>query len=255
MIYKVGINNYLGLSNMISISGNYNETTLKPDYIASNNIRNYRYNYLASEFVFSRNTLTCKYFPEKGILLSLSAEFAKLQSAYKQDRNAETSINITKQANYESVPFFIIRGNIMNYATINNITFGVGGEIFYISKSDSISEQNNFFLLGGIQATTKRSVAMTGFHPNQIKINNVALIRTKMDITLLKDLYLNVMADFAATDNTIFSRQLKFLLGYGVGLSYNSIIGPIKAGAMYGLYDSEVHFSPLKTYISIGYNF
>ena len=251
MTYKVGINNYIGLNNMISISGKYNETSLKPDYISINNITNYKYNYLSSEFTFSRNTLTSKYFPEKGLILQFSAEVAKLQSASKYDINVETNIKL----NRKSDPFYILRGSITNYATTNNITFGVGGEILYISKSDSISEQNNFFLLGGIQSTTKRSVAMTGFHPNQIKVNNIAILRTQMNITLLKDLLLNIMADFAATDNTVSQKQLKFLSGYGLGLGYNSIVGPIKAGVMYGLYENEIRFTPLKTYFSIGYNF
>ena len=253
--YKIGINNYIGLNNMISISGSYNETLLKPDYFSSNNIKNYKYNYLSSEFVFSRNTLTSKYFPKKGLLFQLSAGVAKLQSAYKYDKTAENNINITKQPDYTPTMFYALRGNITNYSTINNITFSIGGEILYVGKSDSISEQNNFFLLGGVQTTSNRSVTMTGFHPNQIKIRNIAIIRSEMDITLLKDLHLNIMADFAATDNMVFPRQFSFLSGYGLGLGYNSIIGPIKAGVMYGLYNNEVHFSPLKTYISIGYNF
>jgi len=255
MMYKVGINNYIGLNNMISISGNYNETLLKPNYIVSDNIKSYKYNYWSSELAFSRNTLTSKYFPDKGILFQLSASVSKLHSAYKYDGNTETNINISNQPNYNPVPFYILTGNIINYATTNKITFGIGGEFLYISKSDSISEQNNFFLLGGVQTTSKRSISMIGFHPNQIKIRNLAIVRSEMNITLLKDLHLNIMADFAATDKMEFPKKITFLSGYGLGLSYNSIIGPIKTGVMYGLYDDEVHFSPLKTYISIGYNF
>ena len=253
MIYKVGINNYLGLNNMISISGSYNETALKPDFIKESDILNYKYNYLSSEFAFSRNTLNSKYFPENGLQLLLSAGISKLQSASQRNRNSAP--NIIMQPDYESVPFYVLRGSIINYSTVNKITFSIGSEILYISKTDSISEQNNFFLLGGVQTTSKRSVTMTGFHPNQIKIRNLAILRSAMNIILLNDLYLNIMADFAATDNRQFPRKITFLSGYGLGLSYNSIIGPIKTGVMYGLYDNEVHFSPLKSYISIGYNF
>jgi len=255
VIYKFGINNYMGLNNMISISGSYNETFLKHDYISRNNIKTYKYNYLSSEFAFSRNTLTSKYFPEKGLLLQLSAGVSKLQSAYQYSGNTE--INVTKHSNNEHNPdpFYVLKGSIINYSTINKINFGVGGEILYVSKTDSISEQNNFFLLGGIQTTSNRSVAMTGFHPNQIKVRNLVVLKSEMNITLLKDLRLNVMADFAATNNMAFPKKITFLSGYGLGLSYNSIIGPIKTGVMYGSNDKNNHFSPLKTYISIGYNF
>jgi NTE family protein len=251
-IYKAGFNNYLGLNNMISISGSYNETSLKPNFIKRSEINNYKYNYWSSELAFSRNVLTNKYFPEKGLLLQISAGISKLQTAYRNIEN--TKINITKQSNfnydYHPVPFYVLRGSIINYSTINKVNFGFGGEILYTSKTDSISEQNNFLLLGGIQATSKRSVTMTGFHPNQIKIRNLAIFRSEMNISLLKDLRLNVMADFAATNNILFPRKVTFLSGYGLGLSYSSIIGPIKTGVMYGLYENDDgHFSPLKTYI------
>ena len=83
----------------------------------------------------------------------------------------------------------------------------------------------------------------------------MAILRYGMDIMLIKDLHLGIMADFAATDNMVFPKKISFLSGYGIELGYNSIIGPIRAGVMYGSYNNEVHYSPVKTYISIGYNF
>ena len=251
-IHKVGFNNYIGLNSMLSISGSYNETYLKPDYIDINNITSNKYNYWSSELAFSRNTLDSKYFPKKGLILNLSAGVSKLQSAYQYFKNHETN---TKRYRKAPEMFYTFRGGLTNYFTTNNITFSIGGEILYITESDSISEQNNFFLLGGIHANTKRSVTMMGFHSNQIKISNLAILRYGMDIMLIKDLHLGIMADFAATDNMIFPKKISFLSGYGVELGYSSIIGPIRAGVMYGSYSNEVHYSPVKTYISIGYNF
>ena len=256
MTYKFGVNNYVGLNTMLSISGIYNETLLKHDYLSINNTKNYSYNYLSSELAFSRNTLKSKYFPEKGLIFQLSTSIVTLQSAYKYDGINKINVDVTDKPGYNPVTFYVFRGNIMNYTTTNNVTFAFGGEILYTTKSDSISEQNNFFLLGGVQSISNRSLTMTGFHPHQIKIRNVAIARSEMDITLFKDLHLNMMADFAITDKMTYLKKLTFLSGYGVGLGYDSIIGPIKAGVMYGLYNNdEIHFKPLKGYISIGYNF
>ncbi|MDR2887737.1 MAG: BamA/TamA family outer membrane protein, partial [Bacteroidales bacterium] len=254
--YRASINNYTGLSNMFSVYGSYEETALKPDYyVPANSAANYKYNYISSGLVFSRNTLDSKYFPGKGVLLNLSVGVSKLHSARQHSRYSETVM--TEQPGYEPSAFYSARGSITNYFRAGNVTVALGGEAIYTGKSDSISEQNNFLLLGGVQATTKRSVAMPGFHPNQIKVRNMAAVRSEIYVALLKDLYINIMAGFAAAGNIADAPagNIVFLSGYGLGASYNSVIGPIKAGIMYGEYGEERHFKHLKTYISIGYDF
>jgi outer membrane translocation and assembly module TamA len=48
---------------------------------------------------------------------------------------------------------------------------------------------------------------------------------------------------------------LSFLPGIGLGAGYLSIIGPIRAGIMYGYYKNETYFNRLKGFVSVGYNF
>jgi outer membrane translocation and assembly module TamA len=43
--------------------------------------------------------------------------------------------------------------------------------------------------------------------------------------------------------------------GYGMGVGYMSIIGPLRLGIMYGNSSREEYFNKFKGYISIGFKF
>ena len=79
--------------------------------------------------------------------------------------------------------------------------FAIGGDALLITDSDSISAQNNFYLLGGIESVNKRSIPMVGFHSNEIPVKKLAGFRTELDMEVLKNLHLNIMANiFAAQE-------------------------------------------------------
>ena len=251
---EAGINNYIGLNNVIALSGSYYETNLKPDFISNNNITNYSYDYWASDLSFSRNTLNNKYFPDKGLIINITGGISRLRYAAQHYGNSEVPLSYSPEYNPES--FYTIRAGIKQYFSRGKrTTISAGFETLYVTDSDTLSSQNNFFLLGGIQSDTWRSVQMTGFNPNEIKVRRMAIVRTELDIEFIKDLHLNLMADIAAMEDNIFPNELMVLSGYGLGLGYNSIIGPVKAGLMYGIYPGDTHSGSLKSYISIGYNF
>lgn len=253
-VVDAGIHNYIGLNNLITLSGLYSETHLKPDYISSRNIRTYSYNYLSSEFGFSRNNLNSKHFPDNGLILNISARVSRLISA-KIDTDG-SRINLSDIAGYERDNFYTFRAGIRQYITTGRkTTFSIGAEALYITDSDTLSVQNNFFLLGGIQADTKRSIPMTGFHPNELKVRRMAIVRSEVDFEFIRDLHLTVMADLSAAEDNNYPYELMIMSGFGLGLGYNSVIGPVKAGLMYGSYTGETYFNGLKGYISIGYNF
>jgi hypothetical protein len=43
--------------------------------------------------------------------------------------------------------------------------------------------------------------------------------------------------------------------GYGAGLAYMSVAGPIRLGLMHGFYNKERFYSPVKGFLSIGFTF
>lgn len=252
--FNAGINNYIGLNNALTLSGSYYETNLKPNFISKSTIINYSYDYWASELKFSRNTLNDMYFPDKGLIINVSAEISKLRSA--SQKTDETKISVSHNPNYKPESYYTIRAGIKQYfSNGKRTTFSLGFETLYMTDTDTLSFKNNFFLLGGIQSDNRRSLPMTGFNPNEIMIRRMSILRTEMDIEFFKDLHINMMADLAVMGNNNYPHELTLLSGYGLGLGYNSIIGPVKAGIMYGVSPAETHFNSFKSYISIGYNF
>jgi len=141
------------------------------------------------------------------------------------------------------------------FSPSDKFTFGIGVDVLYISNSDSVSSRNNFSLLGGFEPVNKRSIAMTGFHSNEIPVKKLAGISTDLDIELFKDLHLNLMADFFIIQEVKRENGFSFLSGFGAGLGYMSVIGPMKIGIMTGNYEHEKFFNRTKGYISIGYKF
>ena len=135
------------------------------------------------------------------------------------------------------------------------LTFLFGGDVLLITDTDSVSAQNNFYLLGGFESVNKRSVPMVGFHSNEIPVKKLAGFRTSIDMELVENFHLNFMANIFAVQEANLNKGFSLLTGIGVGAGYMSIIGPIKIGVMYGIYKREVYFNKIKGYISIGYNF
>ncbi|HOW41365.1 MAG TPA: patatin-like phospholipase family protein [Bacteroidales bacterium] len=252
--FEIGLNQFAGLNNLITFSAAYNETNLRPDFISINNIRNYTYDYYSSELSFSRNTLNSKYFPDKGLVLNVSGRMSELRYAASFIENTEYPLSYAEA--YKPEYFYTLRAGLKQYVPAGEkVTFAFGGEALYISDTDTLSSQNNFYLLGGIQQDTRRSIPMAGFNPGEIKVNRMAILRTEMDIEFLKDLHLNLAADIAMMEDNFFPYEMLLVSGYSLGLGYNSIIGPVKAGIMYGSYPGDLHTGNFRTYISIGYNF
>ena len=131
----------------------------------------------------------------------------------------------------------------------------MGADALFITKSDSITSHNNFYLLGGIESLNKRSVPMIGFNANEIPVKKMAGIKSEIDMELFRNIHLNLMADFFAIQEANRNKGYSFVSGYGIGVGYMSVIGPFKIGLMRGNYKQEVFFRQTKGYISFGYNF
>jgi outer membrane translocation and assembly module TamA len=96
---------------------------------------------------------------------------------------------------------------------------------------------------------------MAGFHPNQIPVQKLAGFGVDADIEILRDFYLNLATGVFAIQEMDRDSGFSLLAGYGIGLGYMSVIGPIKAGLMHGLYNREIFYNPVKGYISVGFSF
>jgi hypothetical protein len=110
-------------------------------------------------------------------------------------------------------------------------------------------------MLGGITSLNERSVPMYGFHSNEIPVKKLAGFGMELDWEILKDLHLNLTGNIFAAQEAERDNGYSLLAGYGIGIGYMSIIGPLKAGIMQGFYEHEKYFKKIKGYISFGYAF
>ena len=252
----LSFNRRLGLNNMMSISANYEMLNLVLHYISDINLKNLSYNYITATYDYQVNSLDTKHFPEKGTILDISVSASKLQSAGLKTDSSKVDFKWKNHGEFSFNRFYTFHGSVNHYFTPpGRLTFLFGGDILLITNSDSVSAQNNFYLLGGVESVNKRSIPMFGFQTNEIPVKKLAGVRTGLDMQLFENFHVNVLANIFAIQEANRDKGFSLLTGFGLGAGYMSIIGPIKIGLMYGNYKREVYFNKIKGYISIGYNF
>jgi Predicted esterase of the alpha-beta hydrolase superfamily len=253
----LSINRRIGLNNMMSISANYENLGLVLHYISDVHLKNLSYNYITETYDYQVNSLDNKHFPHKGTILNVSASTSKLQSAELETDTSNIDFRLNNHGKFLFQRFYTFHGSVNHYFTPQDskLTFLFGGDVLLITRSDSVSAQNNFYLLGGVESVSKRSVPMVGFQSNEIPVKKLAGFRTNLDMELFENFHLNFMASIFAAQEAYRSAGFSLLTGIGVGAGYMSIIGPMKIGLMYGNYKNEKYFNKIKSYISIGYNF
>ncbi len=69
------------------------------------------------------------------------------------------------------------------------------------------------------------------------------------------DLHLTLEGNLFAIREPDRVTGFSILGGYGIGLGYMSIVGPIRIGLMHGIYDRELFYKQVKGYVSIGFTF
>jgi NTE family protein len=255
-ISGVSVNRRLGLNQLMTVSGNYENLNLILRYDSDVHLKNLSYNYFTATYDYQRNTVDTKHFPDKGGILNVSVSTSRLESGSIKTDSSKTVFKDSDHGEFSFDRFFTLYGSLIHYfSSVNKLTFALGGDVLFITDSDSVSSQNNFFLLGGIKSLNKRSVPMTGFHSNEIPVKKLAGIRSELDIQLSENFHLNMMANIFAVQEANRQKGYSILTGYGLGAGYMSIIGPVKVGIMYGNNSRQDYFKKIKGYISIGYNF
>ena len=252
----LSINKRIGLNTLMSISANYENLNLIVHYISEDHFKNLSYNYISASYDYQVNSLDNKHFPHKGTILNLSVSTSKLQSSGLKTDSSKVEFRWENHGEFTFNRFYTFHGSVNHYYTPpGRLTFLFGGDLLLITNTDSVSSQNNFYLLGGVESVNKRSVPMVGFHSNEIPVKRLAGFRTSIDMELVENFHLNFMANIFAVQEANLNKGFSVLTGIGAGAGYMSIIGPIKIGVMYGIYKREVYFNKIKGYISIGYNF
>ncbi len=252
----LSINQRISINQLMSVSVNYENLNLVVHYNSDVQLKSLSYNYISATYDYRINTLDTKHFPKKGMILNTSVSTLKLLSGSIRTDSVKTVFSGNNQGGYSFNRFFTIYGNIKYYfSPSDRLTIAFGGDALLITDSDSVSAQNNFFLLGGVESLNKRSVPLVGFCSNEIPVKKMAGIRGELDIGLYENIHLTVMANVFAAQETNRDKGYSLLTGIGLGVGYMSIIGPLRIGIMHGNYSRETYFNKTKGYINIGFNF
>jgi NTE family protein len=252
----LSINRSLGLNHLMSLYLNFESMNLVPHYSSDDQLKRFTSNYISGSYDYQINTINIKNFPDKGVIFYLSGTSSKLHSAITRTDTLKTTLKEDAGSNFNFDRFYTIHGSFKQYfSPSGKLTFSIGAEALLITNTDSVSSQNNYYLLGGMEAVNKRSIPMTGFHANEIPVKKLAGLKTEIDFELIENLHITAMADIFTAQETDRASGWSLLTGYGIGAGYMSVIGPVKIGIMHGNYSREEYFNKTKGYISIGYKF
>jgi NTE family protein len=255
-ISGLSLNQRLGLNHMMNLSANYENLNLILRYNSISKLKSLSYNYFSATYEYQVNTLDTKHFPDRGNLSNISIGTSELLSGGIKTDNSNTVFRADDNGEFSFDRFYTINANFRQYITaVRRSTFLIGADILFITDSDSLSAQNNFHMLGGVESVNRRSVPAIGFHSNQIAVKKMAGIRSELDYQLYENIHLSIMANYFIIQETNRTIGYSLINGYGIGLGYQSLIGPIKIGIEHGNYSRERFFKKTKGYISIGYNF
>jgi hypothetical protein len=250
------LNRILGLNNMISLSARIEDLGYARDKNAGDGREKFKYNYASSKLSYSCNTLNTRYFPKKGTRAELSVEASKLLSSKYQSDTVYVIYDNSDLSTGSSKLFYTFHGSFDKYFTkYRKWTLCAGGEFLFVTSSDSISEMNNYFFLGGIESVSPRSIKAVGYHPLETPVNRMAGIHLDIDYEVFEKVHLTLLTGITAIKEMNGMKEISLLPGIGLGAGYLSVIGPVKAGLMYGFYKNANYFNRFTGYISVGFNF
>jgi NTE family protein len=246
----------IGMNHNFNISGEFENLNLLPRYVSSSGLNNISYNYFTTSLQYRINTLNTKHFPDRGTILNISGSSSKLLSGIINTDVKKTAYDIKNPGDFLFDRFYVMNGNFRQYISAGKrVTFSIHTDAVYVSKCDSAISRNNFYLLGGIQTLSERSVPMTGYHSFEIPVKKAAGGGIEFDIEVFKDLHISLKSDLFAVQDIYREKGFSLMTGFGAGAGYMSVIGPVRIGIMYAKDTEEDYFKRVKGYISIGYNF
>jgi NTE family protein len=254
--YSTGLNlnKRTGLNHLMTISAGYKNINLIPDFIPTNRLKRVSYNYLEANYLNQINTLDTKHFPNRGSLFQISIDISKLLSGKMQTDYSKKTYTPESPGEFLFKRSYSATGDFKQYFSPGNkLTFAFGGDFLMTYTKDSITSPHNYYFAGGPDYTFNRSIPLIGFHSAEIPVDRYAGIRFDFDFEFQKDLHLGLVINSAIAREPDMGGDLSFLGGYGLGVGYMSIIGPLKIGVMHGFSNKERYFSAVKAYISIGF--
>jgi NTE family protein len=252
----INLNKRSGLNHFITISSSYENLTLIPDFISVNQFRKVSYSFINAGIINQYNNLDTKHFPNKGNMFQVSINVSSLLSGKDQHRTIVNKYTPGQPGDFLFKKSWSAAANLRHYYSPDQkLTLGMGADCLFIHTRDTVTSPHNYYYTGGIEGTGGRSFPLSGFHAGEIQVERLASLRFDADWEFIKYLHLNLLTSFAVAKEPGRNEEISFLGGYGLGISYMSIIGPLKVGLMQGFSSNARYFKSIKGYLSIGFIF
>lgn len=249
-------NRRTGLNHLMTLSAEFKSLSIVPDFIPNDNLRRLVYSSFVTQYDSRINSLDRKYFPRKGIISQVSLSHSKLLSAKIRNEFSKTSFTQDQPGNFMFKRFYSALFDFRKFIqTGRKVSVATGGNLLFTYTRDSLTSPHNYYYLGGIESSTSMSLPLAGFHPNEIPIDRMAGVRFDTDIEFKKDFHLSLVANIALAREPMQADRYSLMGGYGLGLGYMSLIGPLKIGIMQGFSNTSKYYKPVKGYFNIGFNF
>lgn len=254
---SLALSKRLSLNHLMTVSISFENQHLTPDYLTSTRITRISYDYLKLKYTYQTNTLDKKHFPDQGITSGISLSVMKMVRGSLRtgsDRSVYDPGDEGSPFNYSHN--YAARGWFSTYSSPSDkLTVNIGGDLLITTGADSVTAGNDFWLLGGPEALTERSVAAIGFHYNQLLIRNLGGVRFSTDIEILTDLHLALDFNIFAIREPDRGTGLSVIGGYGIGAGYMTVAGPVRIGLMHGIFERQLFYRGIKGYVSMGFTF
>jgi NTE family protein len=249
------VNKYLGLNQMMKISFRIENSTFIPDFVTSDNLRRVTYNFLSAGYNYQVNTINTKYFPDKGVLLNLTATTTNLLTGIIRTDFAKVKYNKGNQGEFDFNRTYSFSAGFRSYFSPGKkTTISIYTNLLYSIEKDTTALYNVFYL-GGLDTFSPESIPGVGFRLNEIPVTKLGGVGADIDINIVKDFHLTLRAAFYAANEFNSIAKTTLLTGYGIEAGYMSVIGPVRLGLMQGLSNNTRNFGSVKGYISVGYTF
>ena len=254
---SLSLSKRLSLNHLMTLTASFENQHLVPDFLTSTLITRLSYDYLRLNYSYQANTLDRKHFPQQGITsgISLSA-LRMIRGAVRTGSRSSVYFPDDEDSPFSFDRNYSARAWINSYSPVSEkVTLMLGGDVLFTTGTDSVTSGNDFWLLGGTDPLSDRSITAVGFHPNQITVRNVGGLRLGTDIEITKDFHLTFDLNLFALKEPYREAGFTIMGGYAIGAGYMTVAGPVRIGIMHGLYDRQVLYRAFKGYVSLGFNF
>ncbi len=255
-----GIKYSIGLNRQIGTSLSYEYNRFKPyenlkSYISEENLEYYQISAYAYNAYYKANTTDDLYFPRKGVKLDIQYKYGFSQTAeYNNgnDYNIDESIFPVNLKDFNSLYL-----NLDFYINpIKQVVVNLGTTMGTTSSEKNLS---GLYMLGGSHFDSRYNfIPFAGLSYGEIMAQNVALIRTGLDIELISKIHFAINANIGIDSDTAdgiyeYVKESSFksyMKGVSAGLKFDLLIGPVQLMVADNDFDNT-----LRWYFSLGFPF